>query len=147
MGWETTSRTMLMGGKESVDGWLCEARLPKILSFVAFSRLCQVNLPSPVAPTTTTMPVRPAIRLAAKSTKSTVKHLYLQCHVKPGVTKQREGVVSVSDALIEVCVSAHPEDGLANLSVRNVFSDVYLSCYFFKPSAYCSRCSNVPSPT
>ncbi|KAN0101804.1 hypothetical protein V8E51_012314 [Hyaloscypha variabilis] len=62
------------------------------------------------------MPLRPAIRLAANSTKSAVKYLYLQCHVKPGVTKQREGVVSVSDTLIEVCVSAHPEDGLANLS-------------------------------
>ncbi|KAE9369499.1 YggU-like protein [Stipitochalara longipes BDJ] len=52
-------------------------------------------------------------------------YVYLQCHVKPGSAKQREGVVSVSDVLIEVCVSAQPRDGLANSSVRKVFSDVF----------------------
>lgn len=73
------------------------------------------------------MASHPAIRLAAKSTKSAVGCIYLQCHVKPGASKQREGVVSVSDTVIEVCVSAQPKDGEANLSVRKVFSDVY--CY------------------
>jgi len=70
------------------------------------------------------MASRPAIRLATRSAKSSVNYVFLQCHVKPGATKQREGVVAVSDNLIEVCVSAAAFDGLANLAVRKVFSDV-----------------------
>jgi len=70
------------------------------------------------------MASHPAIRLAAKSSKSAVGCIYLQCSVKPGANKQREGVVSVSDTVIELCVAAQPKDGAANLSVRKVFSDV-----------------------
>ncbi len=64
----------------------------------------------------------PAIRLVASSAKSTLIHL--QCHVKPGASKQREGVISVSDSVIEVCVAAQPKDGEANKAVRVVFSGV-----------------------
>ncbi|PMD14034.1 hypothetical protein NA56DRAFT_711399 [Hyaloscypha hepaticicola] len=66
-----------------------------------------------------------AIRLAAKSTKSALRCIYLQCSVKPGTNKQREGVVSISDTVIELCVAAQPKDGAANLSVRKVFSDIF----------------------
>ncbi|KAF8866122.1 YggU-like protein [Acephala macrosclerotiorum] len=63
-----------------------------------------------------------AIRLVVSSTKSTLIHL--QCHVKPGASKQREGIISLSDSIIEVCVLAQPKDGEANKAVREVFSDL-----------------------
>jgi len=66
----------------------------------------------------------PAIRYIASSTKSALGLIYLQCHVKPGASKQREGIVSISDAVIEVCVSARAKEGEANKAVRELFSDV-----------------------
>ncbi|PSS09106.1 hypothetical protein M430DRAFT_128011, partial [Amorphotheca resinae ATCC 22711] len=68
-----------------------------------------------------------AIRLVASSTKSARAHVHLQCHVKPGASKQREGITSVSDTVIEVCVSARAREGEANKAVREVFSSV-LNC-------------------
>jgi uncharacterized protein YggU (UPF0235/DUF167 family) len=69
----------------------------------------------------------PAIRHVASPAKSALGYIYLQCHVKPGASKQREGIISVSDSVIEVCVSAQPKDGEANKAVREVFSDVGLA--------------------
>ncbi|KAF4625965.1 hypothetical protein G7Y89_g12198 [Cudoniella acicularis] len=71
----------------------------------------------------------PAIRhVAATSSKSALGgYIYVQCHVKPGASKQREGVVSVSDDVIEICVSAQARDGEANKAVREVFSSI-LKC-------------------
>ena len=70
------------------------------------------------------MAARPAIRIVARSTKSVIGDVHLQCHIKAGASKQREGVVSVSDTIIELCVAAQPKDGEANSSVRRVISDV-----------------------
>lgn len=66
----------------------------------------------------------PVIRHVASSAKSALGLIYVQCHVKPGASKQREGIISVSDSVIEVCVSAQPRDGEANKAVRELFSDV-----------------------
>lgn len=93
------------------------------------------------------MPSHPAIRLIAGSTRSAVGSIHLQCHVKPGASKQREGVVSVSESLIEVCVSAQPKHGEANKAVRDLFSDVEFSERFARPSADFTRSSNARSPT
>lgn len=68
----------------------------------------------------------PAIRLVASSAKSALGYIHLKCHVKPGASKQRQGITSVSNDVIEVCVSAQPKDGEANKAVREVFSDVGL---------------------
>jgi uncharacterized protein YggU (UPF0235/DUF167 family) len=51
-------------------------------------------------------------------------YIYLQCHVKPGASKQREGIISISENVIEVCVSAQAREGEANKAVREVFSSV-----------------------
>ncbi|KUJ10667.1 YggU-like protein [Mollisia scopiformis] len=67
----------------------------------------------------------PVIRLVTSSAKSALVHL--QCHVKPGASKQREGILSISDSVIEVCVAAQAKDGEANKAVREVFSDA-LKC-------------------
>jgi hypothetical protein len=85
------------------------------------------------------MAAHPAIRLAAKSTKSALRCIYLQCSVKPGANKQREGVVSLSDTVIELCVAAQPKDGAANLSVKKVLSDVK---FYSNYEAWCSFISD-----
>ncbi|TVY34255.1 UPF0235 protein [Lachnellula occidentalis] len=68
-----------------------------------------------------------AIRHVASSSKSALGYIYLQCHVKPGASKQREGIVSISENVIEVCVSAQAREGEANKAVREVLSSV-LKC-------------------
>ncbi|KAG9237842.1 hypothetical protein BJ875DRAFT_452580 [Amylocarpus encephaloides] len=68
-----------------------------------------------------------AIRYVAASSKSALGHIYLQCHVKPGARKQRQGIVSISENIIEVCVAAQAREGEANKAVRELFS-VALKC-------------------
>ena len=67
----------------------------------------------------------PAIRFVtargAKGQSATA--LQLVCHVKPNVNPNREGVASVSDESIEVCVAAQARDGEANKAVTNVIAD------------------------
>lgn len=63
----------------------------------------------------------PAIRLV---TSARSVFIHLQCHVKPGASKQREGILTISDNVIEVCVAAQAKDGEANKAVRGLFSDV-----------------------
>ncbi|KAI0965559.1 DUF167-domain-containing protein [Xylaria arbuscula] len=55
--------------------------------------------------------------------KSSAEVLILRCHVRPGVSKAREGVVSITDEAIELCVSAPPQDGKANKAVLEVLSE------------------------
>lgn len=66
----------------------------------------------------------PVIRHVASSAKSALGFIHVQCHVKPGASKQREGILSISDTVIEVCVSAQPRDGEANKAVKELFSEV-----------------------
>ena len=66
----------------------------------------------------------PAIRLVAPNAKSKLFSVYLQCHVKPGATKQRQGIISITEEVIEVCVAAQAREGEANKAVREVFGDV-----------------------
>jgi uncharacterized protein YggU (UPF0235/DUF167 family) len=77
----------------------------------------------------------PAIRYVASSTKSALGSIYLQCHVKPGASKQREGIVSISDTVTEVCVSARAKEGEANKAVKDVFSEVV--CFFSSQMLKC----------
>ena len=48
----------------------------------------------------------------------------MQCHVKTGTNKQREGIASISETVIEVCVSARANEREANKAAREVFSEV-----------------------
>lgn len=66
----------------------------------------------------------PAIRVVSSTAKSALGAIYLQCRIKPGASKQREGIISISDEVIEVCVSARAQEGEANRSVRDLFSSV-----------------------
>lgn len=50
--------------------------------------------------------------------------VYLRCHVKPGASKVREGITSLTDDAIELCVSAAAREGEANKAVVAVLSEV-----------------------
>ncbi|KAI0545433.1 DUF167-domain-containing protein [Xylaria curta] len=66
------------------------------------------------------MSTRAAISLVKQ--KSSAEVLQLRCHVRPGASKAREGVVAITDESIEVCVSAPPQDGKANKALLEVLS-------------------------
>jgi len=68
-----------------------------------------------------------AIRYVASTSKFAVGSFYLQCHVKPSASKQREGIVSISETVIEICVSATAREGEANKAVKELFSKVSLA--------------------
>lgn len=67
----------------------------------------------------------PAIHfVAGRGTKGqSLATIQLLCHVKPGVNANREGIGSVSDESIEVCVAAQARDGEANKAVREVIAE------------------------
>ena len=88
-----------------------------------------------------------AIRIIAASTKSAISLVHLRCHIKPGASKQREGVISVSDSVVDVCVSAQAKDGDANKAVREVFSNVGVSILFIRCNSDVTSYLSVPSPT
>ncbi|KAF2005898.1 hypothetical protein P154DRAFT_518143 [Amniculicola lignicola CBS 123094] len=68
----------------------------------------------------------PAIRfIIAKGSKSQIGSIQLLCHVKPGVSANREGIAAVTDEQIELCVAARAQEGGANRAVREVISKVY----------------------
>ncbi|KAI3325716.1 hypothetical protein HD806DRAFT_491073 [Xylariaceae sp. AK1471] len=80
------------------------------------------------------MTTRVAISLIKRNSSAEI--LQLRCHVRPGASKVREGVVTITDEAIELCVSAPTQDGKANKAVLQVLSEV---------SGYC--CLSLPSPT
>lgn len=72
-----------------------------------------------------------AIRFVAGTKKSPLGTLYLQCHVKPGASRVREGVTAVTDATVELCVSAQAKEGEANKAVVKLLSGVCVLFFFF----------------
>lgn len=68
------------------------------------------------------MSTRAAISIIKR--KSSAETLQLRCHVRPGASKSREGVIAITDEVIELCVSAPPQDGKANKAVIEVLSQV-----------------------
>ena len=65
-----------------------------------------------------------AIRFVTGSKKSPLGSLHLQLRVKPGASKNREGVIAVTDDAIELCVSAQAREGEANKAVVQVLSGI-----------------------
>ncbi|KPM34235.1 hypothetical protein AK830_g12344 [Neonectria ditissima] len=65
-----------------------------------------------------------AIRLVTGTKKSSLAALHLHLHVKPGASKNREGVLAVTDDAIELCVAAQAREGEANKAVVQVLSSV-----------------------
>lgn len=65
-----------------------------------------------------------AIWFVAATKKSTQNTLYMHCNVKPGASKNREGIASMDDEAIDVCVTAQAREGEANKAVIRVLSEV-----------------------
>lgn len=65
-----------------------------------------------------------AIWYVAGTKKAPSGTLYMHCHVKPGASKNREGIASVGDEAVEVCVAAQAREGEANKAVIKVLSEV-----------------------
>lgn len=65
-----------------------------------------------------------AIRFVAASSKTQFCSIHLQCHIKPGANKQREGITAITNDAIELCVAAPAREGEANKAVREVISEI-----------------------
>ncbi|KAK6448122.1 hypothetical protein ACSS6W_002980 [Trichoderma asperelloides] len=68
-------------------------------------------------------PASAAVRFLAGSKKAPQGILQLRLHVKPGASKNREGIQAVTEEAIELCVAAQAKDGEANQAVMEVLSD------------------------
>ena len=68
--------------------------------------------------------------VASKATKKSSPQaggagtIYIHCHVKPGASKQREGITCITDEAVEICVAAQAKEGEANKAVVKVLSEV-----------------------
>lgn len=65
-----------------------------------------------------------AIRFVTGTKRSSLGSLYLQLHVKPGASKNREGITGITEDAIELCVAAQAREGEANKAVVQVLSSV-----------------------
>ena len=66
-----------------------------------------------------------AVRFIVSGKKTpTFGSLRLQLRIKPGTSKDRQGVSSVSDDCVELCVAAQARDGQANKAVVQLLSDI-----------------------
>ena len=65
-----------------------------------------------------------ALRYVAGTKKAPLASLYLQCRVKPGASKSREGVTGLTEDAVEICVAAPAREGEANKAVIRVLSEV-----------------------
>ena len=70
-----------------------------------------------------------AIRFLPSTTKA-LGAIYLQCHVKPGASKQREGIISIGESVIEICISARAREGEANKAVQDLLSSLRFFLFY-----------------
>ena len=77
----------------------------------------------------------------AGTKKSPNGTLYLNCNVKPGASKQREGIASIGEDAVEICVAAQAREGEANKAVIKVLSEVAFPHFphYFCTSVYRSK--------
>ncbi|KAK4124577.1 hypothetical protein N657DRAFT_571995 [Parathielavia appendiculata] len=64
-----------------------------------------------------------AIWYVAAARKSAQNTLYMLCNVKPGASKNREGIASVSKEAVEICVAVQARKGEANKAVMEILSE------------------------
>jgi len=65
-----------------------------------------------------------AIRYVAAFSKSALGLIHLRCQVKPDASRERQGIIAVSDESIQICVAARAREGEANKASITVLSDV-----------------------
>lgn len=64
------------------------------------------------------------VQYITSSKKPAFGSLHIHLHVKPGAHKDREGISSVTDTAINLCVSAQAREGEANKAVIGILSEV-----------------------
>lgn len=64
------------------------------------------------------------IQYIAPSKNKLLPTVHLRCHVKPGAAKVREGVTSLGEEAVELCVAAPAREGESNKAVLAVLSKV-----------------------
>ncbi|KAH6653200.1 hypothetical protein BKA67DRAFT_536893 [Truncatella angustata] len=69
------------------------------------------------------MSTRMAITISKASKARPLGLMHIQCRVKPGVNKNREGVSSLTADAVELNVAAPPREGEANKAVIRVMSE------------------------
>jgi uncharacterized protein YggU (UPF0235/DUF167 family) len=62
--------------------------------------------------------------IVAKGAKQTLGSLQIACHVKPGASHRREGILAVTQDVVELAVSAQAKEGEANKAVRELIAEV-----------------------
>jgi uncharacterized protein len=65
-----------------------------------------------------------AVQFIAGKGKKALSKLSLSCRVKPGASSKREGILSVNDETVELCVAAQAKEGEANKAVRELLAEV-----------------------
>ncbi|KAJ4209470.1 hypothetical protein NW767_001381 [Fusarium falciforme] len=99
--------------------------LPSVLTPHDWHSLLHSSPPVSVSPLSSlSMASSSAIRFVTGTKKSPLGSLHLQLHVKPGASKNREGVIAITDDAIELCVAAQAREGEANKAVVQVLSSV-----------------------
>lgn len=114
-------------GKEREEATLLEAVPITLLAFRTYpSRLAfaAALFSSCLCLSSLSMASSSAIRFVTGTKKSPLGSLHLQLHVKPGASKNREGVIAITDDAIELCVAAQAREGEANKAVVQVLSSV-----------------------
>jgi uncharacterized protein len=67
-----------------------------------------------------------AIWYVAGTKKSPQGKLYINCNVKSGASKTREGIAGITEDAVDVFVAAQAREGEANKAVIKVLSEVTL---------------------
>lgn len=61
--------------------------------------------------------------IASQKRPPSLGSIHIQLHVKPGAHKDREGITSVTETAVNLCVSAQAREGEANKAVIRVLSE------------------------
>lgn len=77
-----------------------------------------------------------ALWYVAATKKSAKNTLYMHCNVKPGASKNREGIASVDDEAVEICVAAQAREGEANKAVIRLLSEVHSLLDVTRPTGH-----------
>jgi hypothetical protein len=64
--------------------------------------------------------------VAAKGPRQTLGSLHIACCVKPGASHKREGILDVTENVVDLAVSAQAKEGEANKAVRELIARVSL---------------------
>lgn len=91
------------------------------------------------------MSARMVVALSKVTKARPLRYVQIHCRVKPGVTKNREGVSCITEDAVELNVAAPPREGEANKAVVRVMSEVIVFCFRYgPPGLYSDQALKIP---